>query len=41
VRRVHLLRAGSEVAYRDDGGAIALEVPRVDVHEVVALDFAV
>jgi hypothetical protein len=41
VRRVHLLSAGGEVPHRDEGGAIALEVPQVDVHEVVALDFAV
>ncbi len=40
VRRVHLLRAGSELAFREEGGAIALEVPSVEVHEVVAVDFA-
>jgi hypothetical protein len=41
VRRVHLLEADSEVAYRSEGRAIVLEVPQVDVHEVVAVDFAV
>jgi hypothetical protein len=41
VRRVHLLRAGSDVAYRGEGGAVVLEVPEVGVHEVVAVDFAV
>jgi hypothetical protein len=41
VKRVHLLSAGSEVAYRAESGAIALEVPEIGVHEVVALDFAV
>jgi hypothetical protein len=41
VKRVHLLSAGVEVAYRAEGGAIALEVPEIGVHEVVALDFAV
>jgi hypothetical protein len=41
VRRVHLLRAGREVAYREEGGALALEVPSIEVHEVVAIDFAV
>jgi hypothetical protein len=41
VRRVHLLEADSEVAYRSEGRAIVLEVPQVDVHEIVAVDFAV
>jgi hypothetical protein len=41
VNRVHLLSAGTEVAYRTEGGAIALEVPEIGVHEVVALDFTV
>jgi hypothetical protein len=41
VQRVHLLSAGTEVAYRAEGGTIALEVPEIGVHEVVALDYAV
>jgi hypothetical protein len=41
VKRVHLLSAGNEVAYRAEGGALALEVPEIGVHEVVAVDFAV
>jgi hypothetical protein len=41
VQRVHLLRAGNEVPYRAEGDAIALEVPEIGVHEVVAMDFAV
>jgi hypothetical protein len=40
VRRVHLLSAGSEVAHREEKGAIALEVPQIGVHEVVAVDYA-
>jgi hypothetical protein len=40
VRRVRLLKLGGDAAYREEGGAIALDVPEIDVHEVVALDFA-
>ncbi|MGB6744062.1 MAG: beta-galactosidase trimerization domain-containing protein [Terracidiphilus sp.] len=39
VSKVHLLAAGKPVPYREENGAIALEVPTIDVHEVVALDF--
>jgi hypothetical protein len=41
VKSVHLLSAGSEVAHREEGGAIALEVPEIGVHEIVALDYMV
>jgi hypothetical protein len=41
VTKVHLLKAGSDLAYRMEGGAIVAEIPVIDVHEVVALDFAV
>ncbi len=40
VRRVHLLRAGNEVGHREESGALALEVPEIGVHEVVAIDYA-
>jgi hypothetical protein len=39
VRRVRLLVAGGEVTHRVEGGAIALEVPSIGLHEVVAVDF--
>jgi hypothetical protein len=35
-----LLVAGSEIPYREENGLIAIEVPTINVHEVVALDFA-
>jgi hypothetical protein len=40
-RRVHLLTAGTTlpVKHTADGGALALTVPSVDVHEVIAIDF--
>ncbi len=41
VKRVHLLAAGNEIPYREENGLIRLAVPGVQVHEVVALDFAV
>lgn len=39
VSKVHLLAAGKPVPYRAENGAIMLEVPTINVHEVVALDF--
>jgi hypothetical protein len=36
--KVKLLSAGTSAAPRDTGGAIAVSVPTVDVHEVVAID---
>lgn len=41
VAKVRLLEAGAAVPYREERGAILVEVPTVHVHEVVALDFAV
>jgi hypothetical protein len=41
VTKVRLLVAGNDVRYREDGGMIALEVPTIGVHEVIALDLAV
>ncbi len=39
VTKVRLLTAGSAANYREEAETILLEVPVVDVHEVVALDF--
>jgi hypothetical protein len=41
VTKVHLLVAGTELPLREEDGAIAVEVPTIHVHEVIALDFAV
>jgi len=41
IRKAQLLVAGNEVAHRESNGVITIEVPKIDVHEVVALDFAV
>lgn len=38
-RRVQLLTAGTTVTPQERDGALALTVPSVDVHEVVAIDF--
>lgn len=40
VVKARLLVAGREIPFRDEGGAIAVDVPSIDVHEVVALDLA-
>ena len=40
VKRVHLLVAKTDVLYRVDGERISLEVPSIDLHEVIAVDFA-
>jgi hypothetical protein len=41
VKSARLLVAGGEVHYREESGAILIEVPTIDIHEVVALDYAV
>ncbi len=41
VTKAHLLVAGGEVPYREESGAIVVEVPTIGLHEVVALDLAV
>ncbi|MGC2404018.1 MAG: beta-galactosidase trimerization domain-containing protein, partial [Acidobacteriaceae bacterium] len=41
VSQARLLVAGSQIHYRKDGDMIAMEVPSIAVHEVIALDFAV
>ena len=40
MRGAKLLVAGKTVPYRGEAGSIVIEVPSIDVHEVVALDFA-
>ncbi|MBT9331566.1 beta-galactosidase trimerization domain-containing protein [Acidipila sp. 4G-K13] len=40
VKRVHLLVAGKEIAYRRENDRISLEVPSIDLNEVIAVDFA-
>jgi hypothetical protein len=37
-RRIQLLTAGSTVPIVQTGGALAVTVPSIDVHEVVAID---
>lgn len=41
VTKARLLVAGSDIQYRVETGMIAIEVPTIGVHEVIALDFAV
>lgn len=41
VAKARLLVAGGEIPYRVEGGMVALEVPTIDVHEVIALDFEI
>jgi len=40
VRNVKLLVSGGTPSYRQESGAIALEIPSIGLHEVVALDLA-
>jgi hypothetical protein len=40
VSAAYLLVSGADVAYRQRGNDIELEVPSIDLHEVVALDFS-
>jgi hypothetical protein len=40
VVKARLLVAGNDVHYGEEHGVITIEVPTIDVHEVVALDFA-
>jgi hypothetical protein len=41
ITKAHLLVAGREVPFREEGGAIVVEVPSIGLHEVVALDLSV
>jgi hypothetical protein len=40
IKNAHLLVAGKEVPYKQDRNIIQLDVPSIDLHEVVALDFS-
>ena len=37
---VHLLVAGSAVSHRLDGNTVSLEIPSIDLNEVIAIDFS-
>jgi len=41
VTKAHLLVAGRDIPYREEQDTIVLEVPTINVHEIVALDLAV
>ncbi len=41
IAKAHLLVAGNEAQFRQENGAIVVDVPVIDIHEVVALDYAV
>jgi Hypothetical glycosyl hydrolase 6/Beta-galactosidase trimerisation domain len=41
IAKVHLLVGGHEIPYREEDGAIVVEVPTIGLHEVIALDLAV
>ena len=41
IAKVQLLVRKGEIAYRQEGDAIELEVPSVALHEVIAIDFVV
>jgi len=38
VSKARLLVAGSEVPFREEGGTVVVQVPTIELHEVVALD---
>jgi hypothetical protein len=40
VKAVRLLANGVPAAARQEGGRLVVEVPRLDVHEVIAVDLA-
>jgi hypothetical protein len=40
ISRVHLLVAGTDVHYTNDASIIRLEIPSIDLHEVIAIDLA-
>ena len=41
VTKAHLLVAGNEIPFHKEGDMTVLEVPTINLHEVIALDFAV
>ena len=40
IAKVHLLVAKREIAYRQNDSSIELEIPAIDLHEVIAIDYA-
>jgi hypothetical protein len=40
IAKVHLLVASQSVPYQRDRDSIELEIPAIDLHEVIAIDFA-
>ena len=40
IAKVHLLVAKQSIPYRQDKDSIDLEIPAIDLHEVIAIDFA-
>ena len=40
IARVHLLVANQLIHYRRNRNSIDLEIPAIDLHEVIAIDFA-
>jgi hypothetical protein len=41
ITKAHLLVSGAEAHFHEKNGAIVVEIPSIDIHEVVALDYAV
>jgi hypothetical protein len=40
IRKAQCLVSGATPAYREDGGAVSLDVPSIELHEVIAFDLA-
>jgi len=40
IAKVHLLVANQSIPYRRDSDSVDLEIPAIDLHEVIAIDFA-
>jgi hypothetical protein len=39
IAKTHLLVAKQEIAFREQGGYVEMEIPTIGLHEVIALDF--
>jgi hypothetical protein len=40
IRKAHFLVGGTAPAYRQEGGVVSIDIPSIELHEVIALDFA-
>jgi len=40
IAKVHFLVAKREIAYRQNDSSIELEIPAIDLHEVIAIDYS-